>query len=637
MRFRTKVMAFQAAILAGLLLVIAMTAYVALRFAIPEMRAGLEVRARSCLRTIMGRADVALATEDPVALAALREACHRGGEVDPDLAFLAVFDVDGGLHVGLGNIPDGLRPKTAADSPESGWVEGIYRSSGRVDIEGLPLGFVHVGYARDRFDQAASAVFWVTALSLFLALAALGLSGYFANRHIVVHLEAQLAFLEQVSRGNLDARLDLRTGDERDRLVEGMNLMASELKTSLVSIDKLNRTNTDLEHAHHQLRETQAKLVQTGKLAALGELSAGLAHELNQPLTAIRGFSQLLEEDLEAGRMPSHRAVERILKASSRMSAIVQNVRAFAGGARQQIVRVPADAPVVDALALVSEQLRLHGIRLGVEVETGLPNILADRAQIQQVVLNLLGNARDALDTTTEGRGKQIKVQVFERDEHVCYAVEDNGPGIPVEHHDKLFEPFFTTKAPGVGMGLGLSLSHGIVRDHDGSIELETPTEGGARFVVRIPAASTAELKAYEQTEEEEARESSQPELQTPSGRVLLVENEEDVREILRRVCLRAGHHVDEAEDGDSALRHLESTRYDVVLTDLHVPGASGMAVLRTVRKRGDGTWVILMSTLADGEPADGGDGSGAFALLRKPFEDLAEVSTVIGRAMEKG
>ena len=581
MRFRTKVTAFQSAVLAGLLLVIALTAYVTLRYAIPEMKAGLEVRAHSCLHRLLDEADVALATEDPAALAALRETCHQGATVDPDLAYLAVFDVDGNLLVGLGRIPDGLRPSSAAELPGRGWDGAVFRDSERVDIEGLPLGYVHVGYARSRFDQAASAVYWVTALSLFLALGALGRSGYFANRHIIDPIDAQLAFLEQVSHGNLEARLDLHTGDERDRLVHGMHAMAQKLKTSLVSIDELNRAYKDLEHAHQELRETQAKLVQTGKLAALGELSAGLAHELNQPLTAIRGYSQLLEEDLEQARMPSPQAVERILKASSRMSAIVRNVRAFAGGARQEARRVPADAPAVDALALVTEQLRLHGIKIALEVEPGLPDIIADRAQIQQVMLNLLGNARDALDTTTEGRGRRIRVRIFESGEQVCYSIEDNGPGVPAEHRDKLFEPFFTTKAPGEGMGLGLSLSHGIVKEHGGSLEVEDADEGGARFVVRLPAANTEEMRAVDAAGDAAPRQRSQPALETPSGRVLLVENEEDVREILRRVCLRAGHHVDEAEDGDEALKHIESTHYDVVLTDLHVPGASGLAVLR--------------------------------------------------------
>jgi signal transduction histidine kinase/CheY-like chemotaxis protein len=479
----------------------------------------------------------------------------------------------------------------------------------------------------------------VAFFSVLLALVALGLSGFLASKHIVAPIDAQLAFLEQVARGNLDAHIDMRTGDERDRLVSGMNQMADELKTSLVSIDELNAALVKLEQAHQELRETQAKLVQTGKLAALGELSAGLAHELNQPLTAIRGFGQLMEEDLAEGRMPTTKAIERILKASARMSAVVKNVRTFAGGARQTLDRVPAYGPARDAVSLVSEQLRQHGVMLVVEVEPGLPDVIADRAQIQQVLLNLLGNARDALDSVTESGGRRIEVRVYERDGHVCYSVQDNGPGVPESLRDKLFEPFFTTKAPGSGMGLGLSLSHGIVGEQNGSIEHEEPEEGGARFVVRLPAASTAMLRAADEAAKaaEEKRSTSRPALDTPSGRVLLVENEEDVREILRRICLRAGHHVDEAEDGDTALRCLESRRYDVVLTDLHLPGASGLAVLRAVLKRGRGARVVLMSTSADDSDWSEGSIDGAFALLRKPFEDLSEVSVLIDRAMGEG
>ncbi len=245
----------------------------------------------------------------------------------------------------------------------------------------------------------------------------------------------------------------------------------------------------ELEEAYRELQQTQAQLVQMGKLAAVGELAAGVAHELNQPITSIRGFCELLRVGADNLTVQQRAMAERIHNATRRMTSIIDNLRLFSRQSSLALEPIPALDPLDKAIELVSEQLRLHEIQVDWHVIGDPAPVLGEPIRLQQVFLNLLSNARYAMDALDEDCEKRLILSVHDEGRDVVYVVQDNGPGVRAEHRPHLFDPFFTTKPPGEGVGLGLSLSHGIVEDHGGTIRFEPVQGRGARFTVSIPAS----------------------------------------------------------------------------------------------------------------------------------------------------
>jgi C4-dicarboxylate-specific signal transduction histidine kinase len=290
-------------------------------------------------------------------------------------------------------------------------------------------------------------------------------------------IAAITAVLLDVASGRFDARAPrTNTGDALDVLAFLVNATAEEVAT-LVG---------ELRAERDELRRAQAKLVHAAKLAALGELAGGVAHELNQPLTVIL---QIVELSQIVGKPPRPEDLELIRKAIERMARIVDGVRSFARSSAMRAVLSPGRAPVDAALELFAEHLRRDGVQVVASFGEGLPQVMADVDRLQQVLVNLLANARDALAERSASGEPRIDVGVHASDGWLVYSVADNGPGVAPEHQAHLFDPFFTTKDVGKGTGLGLSVSYGIVRDHGGDIAFEPGAGGGARFVLRIPAA----------------------------------------------------------------------------------------------------------------------------------------------------
>jgi nitrogen-specific signal transduction histidine kinase len=244
--------------------------------------------------------------------------------------------------------------------------------------------------------------------------------------------------------------------------------------------------------ALERLKSTQAQLLQAEKLSAIGQLVAGVAHELNNPLTSVIGYAQLLEDELVTpGEVrPAAELAEdlrRIAQESERAARIVRNLLAFAR--RQAAERAPHD--VADlfnrVIALRAYELRLSGIELIAEFEAGLPTVVADGSQLQQALLNLVLNAEQAM------RGRALKqLHVGARYDKAAAAVElfirDTGHGIDTANLSRIFDPFFTTRDVGEGTGLGLSICYGIVRDHGGQIAVESTLNAGTAFSLLLPA-----------------------------------------------------------------------------------------------------------------------------------------------------
>jgi len=268
---------------------------------------------------------------------------------------------------------------------------------------------------------------------------------------------------------------NLRLGDSRKAMIHIMG--------------DLRETTQEMERREHELRDKQEQLVQAGKLATLGELTTGVAHELNNPLNNIGLYVgnvidriRLGEDDAEPLVADLEKAMEQVRKATE----IISHLRTFGRAARVSIEQVDVDDVIERSLLLVHEQLRLRGIEVELELCPDELLVVANPIQLEQVFINLLTNARDAL---TDSKLKTIRIASSRDEERIRIAFSDTGPGIPAELQQRIFDPFFTTKEVGTGTGLGLSITYSILKEYGGDISVESRPGKGATFMVELPFA----------------------------------------------------------------------------------------------------------------------------------------------------
>ncbi len=263
-------------------------------------------------------------------------------------------------------------------------------------------------------------------------------------------------------------------------------------KAMIHMMGDLRDTTTEIQRREQELRDKQEQLVQAAKLATLGELTTGVAHELNNPLNNIGLFVGNVFDLIERGKLdPDHmlRDLNKAMQQVQKASQIIAHLRTFGRAAPSSREPVSINATIMQALSLLQEQLRLRDIQIRLELGSEDPGVLGNAIQLEQVFLNLLTNARDALD---ESPCKLIHVTTCRGAEMIKVVFKDTGPGIPREFERRIFDPFFTTKEVGAGTGLGLSITYGIVRDHQGTIWLENTPGEGAAFVIELPVMTRA-------------------------------------------------------------------------------------------------------------------------------------------------
>lgn len=242
-----------------------------------------------------------------------------------------------------------------------------------------------------------------------------------------------------------------------------------------------------------EMIEKDAQLIQAGKMKSLGEMSAGIAHELNQPLNAIKMGSEFLmmmdDSNVPVSPDQYRDVVSEISGQVDRASAIINTLRSF--GRKSDFVRerVQLNTVVTEVLSILKRQFELDNIRFDLQLSEEKLEVLGHNNRLQQVLFNLVTNARDAINDKGEEEGRRIGIRTWGDVGKVCVEVEDSGAGIPADVLDKVFEPFFTTKEAGQGMGLGLAISYGIVKDYGGAMNIESNAPNGTRFIIELPAA----------------------------------------------------------------------------------------------------------------------------------------------------
>ncbi len=336
---------------------------------------------------------------------------------------------------------------------------------------------------------------------------------------------------------------------------------------------------TERHNAAQQIERQRDALRQSEKLTAMGSLLAGVAHELNNPLAIVMGRASLLEEKCDDPHLRAD--VQRIREAAERCGRIV---RTFLNMARSK----PATRESVSlndltraAAEMLSYSYRSHGVEMTLQLADELPSVKADGDQIGQIVLNLLVNAQQALAGVNTDRRVLIESGVEARRENreprVWLRVSDNGPGVPRELRDKLFEPFFTTKPEGLGTGLGLAVSRSLARDHGGDLTLEpTAHKGGASFRLNLPISG----EPVHEPEPVPVHDAD-----VLQSRVLVVDDEPEIAELMRDMLEGAGYEVATAESGAVALALLETARFDAIVSDLHMPDMDGATLWRQIEQ----------------------------------------------------
>ncbi len=337
------------------------------------------------------------------------------------------------------------------------------------DIEGRIVGILYVGLLEAKYvDLQRQTVLIFLAISLTGALVASALS-YIISRRISVPITRMALAAQEVAQGNLDAKVEVASGDELGQLADSFNAMALALK-----------------QRDQRLRDfTTKQVMESERLALIGQLSANVAHELNNPLQGILAYSHLLQERIPDAD-PSSQMIARIVTQTGRCREIIRGLLDFARQKKPDKTISDVNHVLRDTVSLIVNQALFHNIEIVQDLDPDLPTAIMDPSQIERLFMNLIINAAEAMD----GRGRLRLATRFDPESRsVEIRFEDTGHGIPEEYMDKIFDPFFTTKEIGHGTGLGLAISYGIVKEHRGTISAESQVGKGTTFTVRLPVA----------------------------------------------------------------------------------------------------------------------------------------------------
>jgi signal transduction histidine kinase/CheY-like chemotaxis protein len=343
----------------------------------------------------------------------------------------------------------------------------------------------------------------------------------------------------------------------------------------VLRVEALVRDVSDRKRLDDQMRDLYHQLLQAEKMASLGQTISGIAHELNNPLATILTWAERLSHRQVDDA--TRRGLDVILGESERAARIVRNLLTFARKRHTTRTMVDLNHVVTETLALRAYEQRVTNIHVLSALAAGLPQVFADPHQLQQVLLNLVINAEQAM-LSANGRGTLVVRTWHNADsDTVILEVNDDGPGVPDDVQSKIFDPFFTTKEVGKGTGLGLTVAYAIVEEHGGRIWMRSGGEGGASFFVELPTGDAQVVRPPQPPAEAFAKD-------MPSGaRVLVVEDEQALAAAVSEGLADAGFAVDKAGDGEEALALVRASTYDLVVCDLKMPRVDGTQFYRAI------------------------------------------------------
>ncbi|HEV2328768.1 MAG TPA: ATP-binding protein [Verrucomicrobiae bacterium] len=432
------------------------------------------------------------------------------------------------------------------------------------------LGYVLLISREQSLEAMQTTQHTLAGMGLLAILLCVGAVCYWVNRLTEPFSELRQG-AEAVGHGDLDRRVRVRSRDECGQLALVFNGMT----------EKIQQSRTQLEKTVATLKSTQEQLVQSEKLSAIGKFVAGVAHELNNPLTAVVGFSEVLKQSTTDKL--THQHSETILKAALRCKRIVQSLLSFARREQSERKLVSINSLVEMVLEIVGYTMRASNIEMVTRLDPALPMVLVDVSQIQQVLLNIVNNAQEAIQAT--GRAGRIQIVTETGMSNIRISIQDDGPGIPEEHLRRLFDPFFTTKEIGKGTGLGLSLCYGYIKEQGGTITPMSEVGKGATFLIELPIPGKTEEPA-DYSDIQTPPEMEKPDPHEGEGkRVLVIDDEKPILTLIEGDLKRRGYQVETVEDGKAALRELEKSHFDLAFCDWKMPGFGGQQIYEQLRR----------------------------------------------------
>ncbi|HKV34953.1 MAG TPA: ATP-binding protein [Pyrinomonadaceae bacterium] len=526
--------------------------------------------------------------------------------------------------------------------------------SGRVmalarPIAGTPWS-VLIEFSDDVLQRPVNSFLKRTSLiGLFVFVLGVGVA-FVLSRNITKPLNELTRTATAISQGDDSSVVQVRQKDELGELANAFNAMVAKVRDSQQELErKVQQRTLQLEEANRQLESlsetnvlkrtlaekektdalealasTERQLIQSQKLEAVGRLAGGISHDFNNLLTVILGYSDITLRQFSQEH-PLRRNLEEIVRASERAAALTRQLLAFS---RKQVMqpKVFGVNSVVIELEKMLRRMIGEDIELRVSLHPDLGNIKADPAQLEQVIMNLVVNARDAMP-----KGGKLTIETsnvyldhtyatehvsVQPGNYVMLAISDTGCGMDKETRQHIFEPFFTTKAQGKGTGLGLSTVYGIVKQSGGNIWVYSEEDRGTTFKIYFPQV-TAEAEEYRR---------ATPRIEAPRGSetILLVEDADWVRKLARQVLERAGYRVVEASGADEAISIIEAshngTTVDLVLTDVIMPGMSGNDMSKQLLAMRPGLPVLYMSGYTDDAIVQHGVLEPGINFIQKPF-----------------
>lgn len=405
----------------------------------------------------------------------------------------------------------------------------------------------------------------------------------------------------------------------RQTLARDFEVMATAAGTALERLllekDLLTQSR-EMAETSRRMEESQHQMFQSYRLATVGRLAAGAAHEINNPLTIVSLNLQLLKRLL--GETAENEDVQGRLKVlaeqEGRISAIIQDLMDFARPSEPSLAPVDPGEIVGGALALVTGKEKLVEVEIDNRIKGEMPLVLADHKQLEQVFVNLLLNADQAMVD-----GGSLLVEGTADADSVVIKVTDSGQGIAKEDIGKIFDPFFTTRAEGEGTGLGLAVAHSIVEHNGGGMQVSSKEGHGATFQVIFPRDKTSPLREMKESIQLEMTE-PEPEPRVADPRLLVIDDERVLNDILQETLRSAGYKVDGAYDGFEGIEKLQKRSYQLVLLDIRMPRRDGLDVLKIVNEDYPDCKVIIITGLASLPEIKETVRLGAYACLKKPF-----------------
>ncbi len=432
----------------------------------------------------------------------------------------------------------------------------------------------------------------------------------------------------------------MRSLESKPLIVEELSLpgMGGEFQISVSPwYDRDNRLAGSIHVAKDISNERllQQQLIQSEKLSAIGELISGIAHELNNPLTGVMGYSELLQmrEDLD------DRAKESLLKINNlalRCQKIVQNLLSFARKQKPERTLCDINEILEKTVDLRSYELQVNNIQINRELDRNLPRTIADAHQLQQVFLNILTNGEQAM-LEAHGKGRlTIRTSTNTKKTKILVEIADDGPGIPERHLTRIFDPFFTTKEVGKGTGLGLSISYGMIKEHGGNIYARSRLRKGTTFVMELPII--ASLKSESNAASKQKPQDREFDKLIRGKRVLVVDDEQYILDFFVEVFQSLSMPVETASNGQTAIEKMQISEFDLIVTDFKMPQMSGRELFSWVKENrphlancmifvtGDTASIETHSFFEDHRNP----------YLAKPFK-IEEVKQAIRRVLETG